>query len=114
MFSYYSYSDQSTPKPTGKCVHFCKYFTNIFGYKEMRHWGTKDVKVESALACYPDDFVLEIEQEQLPYEFLLPHCDSQIKSTVRVTSLTIFVSIFSPSCFFDFIFCIVLKGDSSD
>lgn len=29
---------------------FCKYCTNTFGYKEMGHWGAKDVKVESALA----------------------------------------------------------------
>lgn len=99
MFSYYSYSDQATPRLTGKYVHFGKYFTNIFGSKEMGHWGTKDVKVESALSRYPDAFVLEIEQEQLPYEFLLPHCDSQIKSTVRVTSLMIFVSIFFPLLF---------------
>lgn len=77
-------------------MHFCEYFTNTFGYKEMGHWGAKDVKVESALARYPDVFVLEIEQEQLPYKFLLPLCVSQIKSTIRVTSLTIFVSIFSP------------------
>lgn len=42
----------------------------------MEHWGTKDVKAESALARYPDAFVLEIEQEQLPYKFLLPLCVS--------------------------------------
>lgn len=114
MFSYYSYSDQATRKPIGKCVHFCKHCTNTFGYKEMGHWGTKDVKVESALAKYPDDFVLEIEQEQLPYEFLLPLCVSQIKSTIRVTSLMIFASIFFLSCFFALIFCFFLKGDSSD
>lgn len=42
----------------------------------MGHWGTKDVKAESALARYPDAFVLEIVQELLPYEFLLPLCVS--------------------------------------
>lgn len=87
---------------------------NTFSYKEIGHLGSKDVKAESALDRYPDIFGLEIEQEQASYKFLLPLCVSQIKSAVRVTSLTIFLShIFFFSCFFHFIFCIFLKGEGS-
>lgn len=45
------------------------------------------------------------------YEFLLPLRVSQIKSTMRITSLTIFLShMLFFSCFFRFIFCIFLEG----
>lgn len=88
---------------------------STFGYKEIGHLGSKDVKAESALDRYPDVFVLEIEQEQASYEFLLPLCVSQIKSAMRVTSLTIFLShILFFSCFFHFIFHIFLKGEGSE
>lgn len=83
--------------------------------KEIGHLGTKDVKAESALDRYPDVVVLEIEQEQASSEFLLPLCVSQIKSAMRVTSLTIFLShILFFSCFFHFIFCVVLKEEGSE
>lgn len=84
---------------------------NTFSYREIGHLGLKDVNAESALDRYPDVFVLEIEQEQTSYKFLLPLCVSQIRSVMRVTSLTIFLShILLFSCFFHFIFCIFLKG----
>lgn len=85
------HSDQARPKPTGKYTHF-QLLHNTFGCKEIGHLRSKDVKAESALDRYPDSFVLEIEQEQAFYEFLLPLSVSQIKNTMRVTSLTIFVS----------------------